>query len=262
MSRTLNFFQCLWERGQNLRRLGQADAASRVLSHLASMPEVPEEISEDARIRLAELHLEAGRYKKARRQLAALIAVQPEHAKAHYLMACACEEDETCSEERALRHYRRCARLDPENANYWCELGEFALFLGELEMGLRALRRAAKLAADDPDILNRVAKGLHEAGETAEAGACLRSALFRNAKDARFRDSWARHQLRLLHSQQQEEKLAAQRVKLAASMILPFPAPTPKKTPTSNKQVRHDGPSGLPAPKTPRGTKLPQRKKM
>jgi tetratricopeptide (TPR) repeat protein len=261
MSRTLNFVQHLWDRGQNLRKLGQNDAAFRVFDRLVSAPELPEDISADAHLRLAEMHLEAGRYKKARRKLAALLTVQPDHAQAHHLMACACEEDDTCPAERALKHYRKCAQLDPDNPDYWCDLGGFALFMGEREMGLRALRRAEKLAPDDPNILGLVAEGLREEDENAEAGQFLRNALFRNSKDQRFHDLWARHQFRLLQAQQQRNKLADQRVNLPPTMILPFPPP-PKRSSIAGKQIRHDGPSGIPVPKMPRGSRIPQKKKM
>ena len=261
MSRTLNFAQHLWDMGQNLQKLGQADKAFRLFDRLASLTELPDDISEDASLRLAEMHLEAGRYKKARRKLAAFLTIRPDHAQAHYLMSCACEEDDTCAPERALKHYRRCAKLDPDNAGYWCDLGEFALYLGDKAQGLRALRRAGKLAADDSTILGQVAKGLLAEGETEEASKLLRTAMFRNSQDKRFREVWAQHQLQILHNKQQKAKQTWY-VTTPGSMILPFNRPTPQKTLSGGKRVRHDGPSGLPGPKMPRRSRLADKKQM
>jgi tetratricopeptide (TPR) repeat protein len=251
MSRTLNFVHHLLDMGRNLQRLGQARAASRLLGRLSSFRELPTDLAEEAHLRLAELHLQCGQFKNARRRLAAALLIQPDNARSHYLMAGAVADDEDCDIAPALVYYRRCAKLDPDNAEYFCAWGLLALDLRETEEGLEALRRAGELAPDDPDILRQVALGLREAGEIDEAGKLLQAALFRNPKDQRFRELWSHHQFQLLRAEQQGAARDHVRAEDRASPILPFTRPAPESASTAKKRIRHDLPSGTPGPKLP-----------
>ncbi len=203
MSRTLNFVEQLLDMGRRLKAHGQTDAAAQLLKRLASFKKMPRDSAVEMHLRLGNLYFDRGEYKRARRHLVALLTIQPDHAAAHHLLARACEDDDSCDIARALLHYRRGARLDRDNAVYWCDLGLLALDLGEKEEGLKALRRAGKLAADDPNVLELVLQGLCGEGETIEATRMLHAALFRNVRDQRFRELQTRHQFRLLHGVQQ-----------------------------------------------------------
>jgi tetratricopeptide (TPR) repeat protein len=262
MSRTLNFVHHLLDMGRNLQRLGQTRAASRLLGRLSSFRELPNDLAEEAQLRLGELHLQCGQFKKARRRLAAALLIQPDSARSHYLMAGAIEDDEECNVAEALTHYRRCAKLDPDNAEYFCAWGLLALDLRETEEGLEALRRAAELAPDDPDVLRQVLEGLREAGEIDEAAKLLQTALFHNPRDQRLRELRSHHQFQLLRAEQQ----VAARDRLPAEHtppILPFTRPEPDndRQPAVRKRIRHDLPSGTPGPKLPVRGRMPHRKK-
>jgi tetratricopeptide (TPR) repeat protein len=256
MSRTLNFTQNLLAMGRNLQQCGQTQAAARLLSRLSSFRELPSDLAEETHVRLAELHLQSGRFKKARRQLAAALALQPDNAHYHYLMAGAVEEDDARAPQRALTHYRRCAILDPDNAEYLCGWGLLALSQGETAEALKALRRAVELAPDDPEILRQVVRGLRAEGETAEAKKILRTALFRNPRDQRFRALWTHHQFQLLRADQQADEQPCEPHKKRGPVLLPFARPAPD----GKKQIRHDLPSGTPGPRLPQRRRLSGKK--
>jgi tetratricopeptide (TPR) repeat protein len=254
MSRTLPFTHHLLAMGQHLERLGQNHAASRLLSRLASFRELPPDVAEETHLHLAELHLKDGRFKEARRKLAAALVRQPDNARYHFLMAGAVEEDDDCDQRRSLASYRRCTKLDPENPAYWCALGLCALRQGETLAGLKALRRAQALAPENDEILSQVAQGLRDAGATAEAKKLLLAALFRHPRDQRFRDLWTDHQFHMLHGAQQETEQPSQPPNKRGPVILPFSRPAPEDTGT--RRIRHDLPSDTPGPKQPQRKRL------
>jgi Tfp pilus assembly protein PilF len=252
MTRTLPFAHRLLEIGQKLERLGQAHAAVRLLSRVASLRDLPPKVAETAHLSLADLYLKCGHARKARRQLSAALAAEPDNARAHYVMAGAIEDDETCNPQRALKHYRRCARLEPDNPAYWSAYGLCALRNGDRAAGLKALRRAYDLAPADLEILDEVAQGLREAGESAEVKELLRSALFRHPRDRRYRALWMKHQFEALHADQHENHESNQATDKRAPVILPFVRPAPGGNPPSQKRIRRDLPSGTPGPKMAR----------
>jgi tetratricopeptide (TPR) repeat protein len=250
MSRTLPFAARLLAMGRNLETLGQSHAACKLFRRLASFPELPAGLSEEAHTHLAELQLKWGQLKKARRGLTAALAQRPDNAHYHYLMARAVEDDDACAPERALAHYRRCTKLEPDDPVYWCDFGLCALGAGEADEGLTALRRAHELAPDDPEILGPVIDGLWQAGEGDEAQKLLRAALFRNPRDSRFHDLCRHHQFQLLYAERQKAKRQSHVPTSAEPALLPFirPSDGPART-VGKKQIRHDLPSGTPGPK-------------
>jgi tetratricopeptide (TPR) repeat protein len=253
MSETLPFTQHVLSMGRNLQALGQDGAAARLLSRLSSFRDLPSDLAGETHLRLAEMLVDQRRYKQARRQLTAVLALQPDNAQAHYLMAEAALEDEARDPRRAMLHYRHCTRLEPKNAHYWCALGELALYQGDTAGGLDALRRAERLAPDDVDILNQVVKSLRCEGKVAEAKQILRAALFRHPRDKRFANLWSEHQFEVLHEAQADLK---QRWKLAqknSPVLLPFVRPHQCENPprADAKRIRLDPPSGTPGPKGP-----------
>ena len=173
MSKTLPFTQHLLAMGRNLERLGQTRAASRLLSRLASFGDLPKDVAEETNLHLAELHLQSGHFKKARRKLAAALTLQPDNARYHFLMAGAAEEDDTCDPRRALWHYRRCTKLAPGNPAYWCALGLCAIDQGEKEEGLDALRRAHESVPEDYEILSQVVQGLWDVAKQPRPRSCF-----------------------------------------------------------------------------------------
>src|SRR5262249_48071848 len=71
------------------------------------------------------------------------------------------------------------------------------------------VRRAAELAPDAPEVLDRVVEGLCQEGSADEARRLLLAARFRNARDARFQRLWTDFRFRQLHEEQEAARRAA-----------------------------------------------------
>jgi tetratricopeptide (TPR) repeat protein len=242
----LNFVQHLFDKGRTLQRLGLAPQATRIYQRLTSCRELPPDIAEETHRHLAEVHLDQGRYRLARRALGAALAHQPDEPHYHYLLGVAVLEDHEAQPQRALAHFRAAVKLDPDNAQYQVEFGLLALALEMSRLALTALRRAAELSADDPDLLGRVADGLRDAGKPEEARALLRTALFGHPRDQRFRTLWNCYQFQTLHATQQDER--SRWATCDAPVILPFVRPS-RGMRFGSRRIRTDGPSTTPGPK-------------
>lgn len=246
MSRTLPFYDHLMSLGRHLQRLGLHQEAARLFQRLAGHATLPDDYREEAHYRLAERSLDLGKFRRARRHLAAALALCPDNAQYHHLLGIAAAEDVDCDPARALEYFRRAARLDPDNPAYLCDLARQALRSGARDEALTALHRAAELAPDDPDVIAEVANGLRAADCPADAKTLLRAALFRNPRAQRFRDLWNRHQFDMLHAEQQQERTRWKTTDSA--VLLPF-APRQRTTVREDgDDVRHDSPSTLPGP--------------
>ncbi|MCI0684720.1 MAG: tetratricopeptide repeat protein [Gemmataceae bacterium] len=248
-SMTLNLVDHLLHSARNLHEHGQHQAAAKVLTRLTALGDVPRDIAQEAHVRLAEIHLHHDRPKQARRHLTVALAHDPDCPHYHYLLAVAVEDDPNGDPKRAAVHYRRALRLDPDHADYQCDYGLYAIRNGKTRAGVTALRRAARLAPDEPAILSRVVDGLRQAGRAGEAKQLLRAALFRHPRDRRFRDLWIRHQFDVLHAAQNQ---ANDRYATVGDepVILRFPGPKRRLRQHGTKTLRIDGPEEPRGPKT------------
>jgi Tfp pilus assembly protein PilF len=264
MSTTLNLVDRLLARGQYFQQLGRDHDALAILGRLSDFRELPAEVAEETQIRLAELCLRRKRPRKARRHLTAALRHQPDHARYHYLMACAVQADRHAEPERALEHYERSIQLDGDQPDCLSAAGLLAIRQGQSERGLTWLRRAAELAPDDPEILQRLTRGLCLLCRQEEARKVLLAALFRHARDARFRKLWNDFQFDQLRQEQEAERLADRGGEAAESgpTLLPFLRPVSDKAPVRGTPaiLRCDGPSATPPPHLPRPARLPRRR--
>jgi len=89
MTKKLNLITEMLKRGRQLHDLGLSREAGRVFSRLNHLSHVPQEIAEEVQGRLAEIRYEEGRFRRARRHLAAALAYQPNNPHYHYMMGLA-----------------------------------------------------------------------------------------------------------------------------------------------------------------------------
>src|SRR6516165_667734 len=160
MMPTLNLVERVLAMGRRYQEAGRHRDAVVVLMRLSRFRYLPAEAAEETQARLAEIHLKRRKYKRARRHLTAALRHQPDNARYHYLMATAVEADKKADPERAAEHFRRALELDPEQPKCLGDYGLVAIRLGQSEEGLQCLRRAVEVAPDDPDVLQRLVKGL------------------------------------------------------------------------------------------------------
>lgn len=243
---TLSFFDHLLSLGRRFQSQGQHTQATQMLRCLLSNRHLPMKAAKETRGRLAEMMIEDGEYRKARRHLTALLTQEPRNPRYHFQMAQAIALDEDVDHRRALRHFQRAVKLDPRNADYWCEFGLLALELGKKHAGLRALHRALKLSPDDSAILEKAVDGFIFENRYEEARSILRAARFRHPRDSRFTKLWND-----LHFQEllAEQEVARRRYELNENrpMLLPF-------DPARAKPYRRDGAAHRASPHLGLGT--------
>jgi Tfp pilus assembly protein PilF len=267
MSKTLKMARRLLALGRTYHDLGRDQDALTALNRLAGLREVPAPIAEETQARLGELYLRHGKHRHARRHLTAALAHAPDSARYHYLMATAADGDDRPNPERAAEHFKRSLELDPKQPRCLGEYGLLALRLGRVEEGLESLRRAVELAPDDPEAVGRLLDGLQQTEDHDEARRVAQAALFRNARDGRFRRLWQDFQFQQLHAEQQ----SARRDRVLAAygadgpVLLPFVRPETRATaaPTpapGRKIIRRDGPSAPGGPHLPRPLHVPDKK--
>jgi Tfp pilus assembly protein PilF len=263
MGRTLNLFDRLLERGRHLQAIGRTRDALAIFSRLASFKELPTAVAEEASARSAEIQLGQRKYQSARRHLAAVISHQPGNPRYHFMMANALDVDEDGDVVRAYEHYRKSLELDANQPRCLSDFGLLALCLGNLEEGLHALRKAAELAPDDPEIVAQLVEGLCDQHQADEARKVLRAARFRNSRDPRFLKLWNDFQFQQLREAQEAARRTERYPDAAnARMILPFIRPAPGDTTAlpARKKFRRDGASFPNPPHPRRRSHLPDRK--
>jgi Tfp pilus assembly protein PilF len=243
MSRTLNLVECSLTRARTLRTLGAEREALRAFTRLSNLRELKPGVAEEIQSHLAQMLLDRGQPRRARRHLAAALAHQPDNAHYHHLMAGALEADVRSTPGRALDHRRRAAELAPDRPRYLSDYGLLAVHEGQTEAGLAALRRAHELAPGDPEILAQLVEGLCHTEQYEEARSTARAAVFRNSHDERFRRLWDDFQFQQLGAAQE----SARRRNLGDAdadqpRILPFVRPAPGTTPTGSggRIIRRD----------------------
>lgn len=257
MIHKLNLVTELLNHGRRLHECGQFTQAARTLKKLVAFRDLPADIAEEAQSRLADIQFRQGQFVRARRHLRAALAHQPNNADYCHRLAVALDEDPHADPLRALNHFKRCLKLEPKNPHYWCDFAYASINADLKEQGLKALRKAHRLAPDDAEVLSIVVHGLNNEGCQEEARQLLKAARFRNPRDCRFKGLWNRFQFDILfkRQQQQQQQAATPEVKTAIAMVLPFTAN--RETKLGAKTFRLDGPATLKGP----AVSMPKRKR-
>lgn len=235
MSRTLNLIDILLTTGRHLVMMGRFTEALEPLTKLAGFRKLPAPVLEEFHSLRADIHLQQKNYQEARRNLAAAIALRPLEGRHHYRMALAIEEDSKANRKRAEMYYARAIDIEPDNAAYWVDFGNYLFTIDKAKEGLKAIRQAYALDTSDVDIVGQVAEVLRREDHCEEATTKLRAALFENHGSQSFRQLWQQHQFALIH-RQQETKRHPKASASAKPVFLPF---TPK--PSQGKYVELGG---------------------
>jgi tetratricopeptide (TPR) repeat protein len=221
MSKTLNLVDILLTTGKHLFTMGRSHEALQPLTKLAGFRKLPDHVNEQLQALLAEIYLEKGEYKKARRHLTAAIAANPLEANYQFLMAIALVEDEGADFARAEAHFARAVEFDPDEAAYWLDYGSYLFKICKNKDGLRAIRKAYALDVKNIAIVSQVAEVLRREGFYEEATTKLRAALFENSGDQRFRQLWQQHQFEMIFIEQDHAARGLDKTP-GKPVILPF----------------------------------------
>ena len=169
------------DQARSLRERSQDGEAYRKLRQLLAFAEMPAEIREEAHLALADLLMDLGRYRKARRCLVAALAISPHKADTHFMMALAIDEDIDADPTRAMSHLKFAVKANPDQPAYWIVLGQVAQRLQRTATARTAYRRALQLELTSMSELEDVVVGLVECGRVREAKAALMGSHFRFA---------------------------------------------------------------------------------
>jgi hypothetical protein len=153
------------------------DALNR-LARLLDRPDVPTPIAADAHRLAGELFIGKESFADARRHLRAAAALEPRHARTHYLLALAHERDPHGCDRRAALRFGKAAKLEPANALYAACLGRALVRCDRLRAGIRVLLAAADRAPGDLAAIRVAVEGLLEAQRPGTARRILNRAGF------------------------------------------------------------------------------------
>lgn len=248
MSMTLNLVHRLLAMGRKYQVIGRTHEAFQILNRLVGFKALPSQIAEEAQFRLARISLKRRNYRRARRHLTAALLHAPQNPRYHYLMARAVNKDDQADPRRAADHFRQSLQANPDQPRCLSHWGLLALRLGQSEEGLRSLRRAVELSPDNPAVVSKLAAGLGDLGQVDEARQVLRTALFRNARDLRFRKLWTDFQFLELRRSQKDSSRHASADDAQEPVYLPFISPTQDEARSPEKVSRRDEKSNLPSP--------------
>jgi Tfp pilus assembly protein PilF len=246
MSMKLNLADRLLAMGRKFQSLGRNHNARHILGKLAAFGGLPSEIARETQAALGEIHLACKRPRRARKSFLAALFHQPDNPRYHYLLASTLNTRDPDQAKRAATHLQTSLQLDPDQPGCLSEYGLLLTRLGRSSEGLAALRRAVEMAPADPQVLGRLVEGLRREGDLDEARAVLRTALFRNNRDRRFRQLANEFELQMARRQQRAvQRKDREDVENAGPVLLPFVRLATDESCESSggNTLRHDGPS-------------------
>lgn len=244
MESLIPFVDRLLTRGKKLIEFGRRSEAKTVLLQLLSFGDVPVTLREEAHWLLAELHLDAQRFRAARRHLVAALALVPNSAEGYFRLAKAIELDPDARPVRAWKLLRRAIRLNPEQARYWSALASLSIRISKPAVALKAVRRAAKLEPRELAIVSDLVEGLVALDRAGEARELLVAAHFRFNRNHGFEKLWDRFRFGEMLREQQANRRAFAIVSDEVSVI-PFAREERETVPSMSHEegegiLRHD----------------------
>ncbi len=120
-----------------------------------------------ARLALAVRHHYAGKLDKAAALYRLILASEPRHAEALYLLGLIAEQQGR--DNQALRLFTKAAKCDPENPNYHCSAAGILRRVGRLAEAVESYRIATGLAPDSAPIHSALGDALVELGHHEDA---------------------------------------------------------------------------------------------
>lgn len=206
MSRMLTLIHAGWASARSLARSGRRSDALTQTERLLSYPDLPAPVAADAHRLAGELLIDAERFVNARRHLRAAAALEPNHARTHYLLGVAFEKDPHGDDSRAMRRFRKASRLEPKNPLYRACHGRSAVRNDRVKAGVRAMVQAANDCPESLPVVRVAVGGLIEAGRVSAARRVLTKARFRHPGNRELAGLWERTRFEAARLQQYTSK--------------------------------------------------------
>jgi predicted O-linked N-acetylglucosamine transferase (SPINDLY family) len=126
-------------------------------------------------LQTARQHHQAGRLDQAERIYRQILAEQPDHAEANFLLGLLQYQQNRF--RLAADSFRRAAELNPALPGVYYNLGLSQGALGDTHVAIASFRKAISMKPDNPPALNSLGNLLRAIGQTAEAIAIYRKSL-------------------------------------------------------------------------------------
>jgi Flp pilus assembly protein TadD len=203
--------------GRHLHEIGRNVDARRHLERLLSTSEITPHHRAEAHSLLGEIEFGLGRFRQARRHFATLIGLRPYDTETCLRYADAVDADPDADPVKGWIARRRATRIDSFDSRCWTALGHSGLRIGDRKRALKAFRRAARLRPERLDTLVELIDGFDGLGRPSEGRAILTAARFRSPNDAGVLALWNRFRFDRAQRRQHAAKCNAE------PTILPFP---------------------------------------
>jgi tetratricopeptide (TPR) repeat protein len=213
----------LLARARLMVRIGRPADARRLLRRALVDPGLSNRSRSDVLRQTAGIEVAAGRFRRARRLLAAAIRLRRHADELYVEYARAVSADPDGDPRLAVKALRRAVGIDPFEAGSWAALGAAAGRAGASELARKAFRRAARLRPDSVAVLNEIVDGFLDLGREGDARAVLTAAHFRSPNDAAVVAVWDRFRFTLAARRQSQGQADG-------PTILPFSAPPREAT--------------------------------
>jgi predicted Zn-dependent protease len=205
MSRTLTVFQGAWASVRQAVQAGRRTDALRLLRRYLHLSGLSVQQRARAEALTGQLYLSLGEYSRARCHLRRAVMLCPTKSRWQYHLGRAWAEDPLGGYDRAAPWFRRAWRQVPQQPLYRSAYGEALIGMGKARRGVRLLLQAARQAAGNWSVLQRVVRGMIQAGRPLLALRVVRPARFLCHTPAAVRqlEEWMR-QLRFEHARRSQ----------------------------------------------------------
>lgn len=235
----LNVHTVLLRKARILAHLGRPQDALNNLTRLLTMRKISRQVVRRARTLMGELHLNAERFRSARRALREALKIDPEHARSRYLLGLAIERDINAEPKHAVRHFRAVLRAKPNHPRTLAALGRVAFRLNRVGLALKYLRQAHALRPDDQSILESYCDVLYQEERFAEARKVLIAVRFRKPNDQVITRLWGELLSARLMSRKRVVALPAGVEATIPPVLIPFPAAETTTTAPVRRDTGH-----------------------
>jgi tetratricopeptide (TPR) repeat protein len=246
MSDPIRLSDHVFIRACRLLDFGETAEARRLLGRLTGQGELRAGLRAVAHQLQGQLDLLAQRFRRARRHFAAAIRLQPFDAESYFRYAGAVEANPDANPRRGWMALRKAVDLNPVEPRYWAALGRTAVRLGDHTKAIRCFRRAARLRPERAEVLEEIVDGLVSLGRRREAAAVLNAARFRAPADPALRQTVNRFRFDLVRREQE----AARGGSAGGPVVLHFPGrpAEPAAAPATSPTIVRVDRGSLPAP--------------